>query len=107
MKIEPENASSPRMDGGKNREGSGKMPIIKEADLIPQWVTHSEDDGGRWGLLLRRADNICAQHEVHYFRDEIYGPVTFNQEHFYLDAFPQSFSSEKDMLSFIRGLLKM
>ena len=107
MKIEPGRAVMPSANRGKNRERNEKMTVITESDLVPRWTVVEEDDGGRWGLLLRRADNICAQHEVHYFRDEIYGPVTFNQEHFYLDAFPQSFSSEKDMLSFIRGLLKM
>lgn len=107
MKVEPNNESMHCSSRIRNREGRGKMTVITEADLIPQWVTHSEDDGSRWGLLLQRANNICAQHEVHFFRDAINGPVTATQEHYYIDGFPQSFSSEKEMLSFIRGLLGM
>ena len=94
------------MDGGKNRERNEKMTVITESDLIPRWTVVEEDDGSKWGLLLQRANNICAQHEVHYFRKEKGWPVTDTQEHYYVDAFPQPFDTEKDMVAFIKGLLK-
>ena len=107
MKIEPERAVMPSPKRKTICAGPGKMTVITESDLIPRWTVVEEDDGGRWGLLLKRDDALGIQHEVHYFREEKGGPVIASQEHFYLDAFPQSFDTEKDMVAYIRGLLKM